>query len=74
MGIVPLLFHSVNTYLFAGGRFRPPFYVLSLGINDRKAIKREAVPKASGGAGCFGQNLPQIQPIYNCDHMTVRTY
>lgn len=41
--IVPLLLHSVNTYLFAGGRFRPPFYVLSLGINDRRIINQEAV-------------------------------
>lgn len=42
MCIVPLLLHSVNTYLFAGGRFRPPFYVLSLGINDRRIINQEA--------------------------------
>lgn len=41
MYIVPLLLHSVNIYLFAGGRFRPLFYVLSLGINDRGTIKRE---------------------------------
>lgn len=32
----------MNTYLFAGGRFRPPFYVLSLGINDRRIINQEA--------------------------------
>lgn len=42
MCIVPLLLHSVNRYLFAGGRFRPPFYVLSLGINDRRIINQEA--------------------------------
>ena len=73
MCIVPLLLHSVNVYLFVGGRFGRLFQTPSLGANDRKAIKREAVPKESGGAGCFGQNLPQIKPIYNCDHMTVCT-
>lgn len=65
MYIVPLLLHSVNKYLFAGGRFRPPFLMPILGVNDRKAIKRETVPKESGGAGCFGQNLPQIGKVFH---------
>ena len=42
MCIVPLLLHSVNTYLFTGGRFRPLFYMLGLGISDRRIINQEA--------------------------------
>lgn len=65
MYIVPLLLHSVNVYLFVGGRFGRLFSTPSLGANGRKAIKREAVPKESGGAGCFGQNLPQIGKVFH---------
>ena len=54
MGIVPLLFHSVNVYLFVGGRFghlfRRPVWEQAIGkqSNGRPFQKNPAVPDSSG--------------------------
>lgn len=50
-------------YLWAAGS--AAFLDAQSGANDRKAIKREAVPKESGGVGYFGQNLPQIGKVFH---------
>ena len=39
---ITLLLRSVNNYLFGGGRFGPPFFVLIFVINDRRIINQEA--------------------------------
>lgn len=54
MSIVPLLFHSVNVYLFVGGRFgrlfRRPVWEQAIGkqSNERPFQKNPAVQDASG--------------------------
>ena len=54
MCIVPLLLHSVNVYLFVGGRFgrlfRRPVWEQAIGkqSNERPFQKNPAVPDASG--------------------------
>lgn len=51
-------------YLWAAGSaafFRRPVWEQTIG----KQSRRETVPKESGGAGCFGQNLPQIGKVFH---------
>ena len=84
MYIVPLLLHSVNVYLFVGGRFgrlfRRPVWEQAVGkqSNERPFQKNPAVPDASGKT--FRKslrssiNLLQPSPEVRCSGLIGETF